>query len=160
MWAPSLKLFQPFVLLAMQSNMRDKIVNNKNDVPYGAGASRTPTGFPVNIDHHIPEYDLKLTNKQGHAAHLWKYLIIHEITEYHEMERNKKPYLPAHKIATAKEKQAVEADGIDWQKYTHTMDGYLSHIEHEKPANPPMHLYLKPYPHDEKHLIEKNEHAE
>jgi hypothetical protein len=54
------------------------------------------------------------------------------------------PYEQAHVIATAAEKRAVEAAGMDWGKYTHRWDGLLSGIEHEKVSNLPPDLHVDP----------------
>lgn len=85
-----------------------------------SGANSSVDG-EVFIDHRIP--------KQFH-----KYLALHETVEGQNMKLG---YLKAHKIATATEKKAVEADGLDWNHYTKEIDGYLARIEHEKNSNPP-----------------------
>lgn len=138
-------------------NDSDPQVNNHDDVPYLAGASDTPSGLPVNIDRRMPRYDPKVLDKTGKPADLWKYLKIHEIEE-HKAMLGGTPYAKAHStIATPAERAAVEADGVNWKEYEHVMDGYLSEIEHEHPKHPPVNLYDKPYPHDKKMLLEKEE---
>jgi len=130
----------------------DPEVNNKDDVPYLAGASNTPSGLPVNIDRRMPRYDPKLLKPDGQPADLWKYLKIHELEEYHNM-RLGMSYPKAHKDkATPAERAAVEADGVNWKEYEHIMDGYLKEIEHEKGVHPPANLYTKPYAHDKSKL--------
>jgi hypothetical protein len=132
-------------------------VNNSNNVPYGAGASNTPSGYPVNIDKSIPQYDERLKDKTGKPADLWKYLTIHEIEEHKAMEAGT-PYLKAHhNIATPAEKAAVEADGVNWKEYEHVLNGYLKGTEHEKIENIAPNLYTKPYPHNRQHLLEQHE---
>ncbi len=130
----------------------DVEVNNKNDVPYLAGASNTPSGLPVNIDRRMPRYDPKLLKPDGQPADLWKYLKIHELNEYHNMKLGM-PYEKAHKDkATPAERSAVEADGVNWKEYEAVVDGYLKEIEHEKSKNIPANLYTKPYAHDKSKL--------
>jgi len=129
----------------------DPEVNNKDDVPYLAGASNTPSGYPVNIDRRMPRYDDKLRLPNGQPADLWKYLKIHETTEYPHMKLGMS-YEKAHKEATAAERAAVEADDVNWNEYEKIMDGYLSEIEHEKPKQLPPNLYTKPYAHDKSKL--------
>ena len=131
-------------------------VNNQNEVPYGAGASNTPSGYPVNIDKSIPQYDDRLKDKTGKPADLWKYLSIHEIAEHNAMEHNKTPYLKAHHdIATPAERAAVEADGVNWNEYEKIIDGHLKHTEHENSSDTPKNLYEKPYPHNKQLLMNK-----
>ena len=92
---------------------------------YGAGASNTPTGFPVNIDKRIPKYDDKLKLPNGPPADLHKYLTIHEIEEYKAMKAGIPYHKAHHDIATPMEKKAVESDGVSWKEYEAVMDGYL-----------------------------------
>jgi hypothetical protein len=130
-------------------------VNNSNNVPYGAGASDTDSGYPVNIDKSIPQYNPKLLDKTGKPADLWKYLSIHEIEEHKAMLQGT-PYLKAHhNIATPAEKAAVEADGVNWNEYEKIMDGYLKHTEREDYTDTPPNLYEDPYPHQKQLLLDK-----
>jgi hypothetical protein len=156
-------------------NDSDPEVNNRNDVPYLAGASNTPTGYPVNIDRRMPRYDPEVLDKTGKPADLWRPLKKHEIAEYQDMqkkidafvqENGRQPndkemqsiYLDSHhNIAIPAEKAELKEMGVNEDKYNHVMDGYLSEIEHENPKNPPVNLYDKPYPHDKQKLLEKNE---
>ena len=136
-------------------------VNNQNEVPYGAGASNTPSGYPVNIDKSIPQYDDRLKDKTGKPADLWKYLSIHEIAEHNAMEHNKTPYLKAHHdIATPAERAAVEADGVNWNEYEKIMDGFLKGTEHEKVKDIAPNLYTKPYPHHKADLLKRHEQGD
>jgi hypothetical protein len=130
-------------------------INHNNDVPFGAGASNT--GHVTNIDRRIPQHDPRVLDRSGQPADLWKYLNIHEQVEKAKMDEGV-PYKEAHEnFATAAERAAVEADGVDWKKYTEVMDGFLKGVEHEHPANPPPDLYLKPYPHAMAETIKANE---
>jgi Transglycosylase SLT domain len=124
---------------------RSQVVNHSNHVPYGAGASDTPTGFPVNIDKRIPQFNMEVTKADGEPADLHKYLTIHEIAEYKAMKDGETYEKAHHDIATPAEKKAVQADGVDWKKYTHVMDGYLKKTEEEGHTDLPKGLYLKPY---------------
>ncbi|MDD5370965.1 MAG: hypothetical protein PHQ40_17940 [Anaerolineaceae bacterium] len=106
-------------------------------VPYLAGASND--GNRVYIDARVPP--------QYH-----KFLATHELTEHGLMEGPAKlPYEQAHKIATAAERNAVEAAGIDWNEYERVMDGYIKASEQEPAAEVERHvpadLYKKPYEH-------------
>jgi hypothetical protein len=94
------------------------------DVRSGAVASKNNPEV-VYVDPRIPEK-------------FRKYLAVHEEVERHEMLVNGRSYLDAHtNFATPAEKAAVEEDGLDWNKYTHEIDGYLDTIEHESAPNPP-----------------------
>jgi hypothetical protein len=87
-----------------------------------SGANSELDGTVV-VDHRIPQK-------------FWKYLAIHETIEAKCMAEGMK-YPQAHKVATAAERKAVEADRISWRHYTAEIDGYLAKIEHEKNSNPP-----------------------
>lgn len=130
-------------------------VNNSNNVPYGAGASDTDSGYPVNIDKSIPQYNPKLLDKTGKPADLWKYLSIHEIEEHKAMLQGTSYLKAHHNIATPAEKAAVEADGVNWNEYEKIMDGYLKHTEHEDYTDTPPNLYEDPYPHQKQLLLDK-----
>ncbi len=132
-------------------------VDNSHHVPYGAGASNTPTGFPVNIDKRIPKYDDKLKLPNGQPADLHKYLTIHEIEEYKAMRAGIPYHKAHHEIATPMEKKAVESDGVSWKEYTAIMDGYLKKTEEEGYKNLPSALYLKPYRHSRTLSMKENE---
>src|SRR5208282_4010363 len=88
------------------------------------------------IDRRIPEFSPTLKDAQGNPANLHKYLAVHETDEAARM-RAGEAYPQAHIGATAAERAAVVVNGVDWAAYTHEIDGYLDHIEHEKPVNPP-----------------------
>ncbi len=140
----------------MLSPSENPFVNNNQDVPYGAGASNTKSGYPVNIDKRIPQFDDRLKLPNGQPADLHKYLSVHEIEEHKAMQKGV-PYEKAHlNIATPAERKAVEADGVNWGEYEKIVDGYLAQTEHEKPLDPPANLYKDPYPHKKQILLEKN----
>lgn len=116
-------------------------VNRKNSVPWLSGASNTPTGKPINIDHRLPR---QITVK-GKTFSPDKYLVIHELEEYKAMRAGKK-YEPAHRIALRAEKAVVEADGIDWGGYQEFMHRFAERLEKAAHPNPPKNLYDKEYP--------------
>ena len=130
-------------------------IDATHDVVSGANSARDPNG-PIYIDKDIPQYSPILKDRNGQAADLHKYLAIHESVERDDMARwaadfkaqNGRDPTEAErtqyysdvshpKVATAAERAAVEADGVNWQAYTHEIDGYLDHIENKKVTNPP-----------------------
>lgn len=118
-------------------------IDNSHDVKSGAVASKNPNG-PVYIDRRIPKFSPVLKDRNGRPALLWKYLTVHE-TEERKAMAGGMPYEEAHETkATPAERAAVQADGVDWGKYTHEMDGYLDHIEHEGVKNPPPNPHVDP----------------
>jgi hypothetical protein len=142
-----------FMLNPVEGN---PLINNKQDVPYGAGASNTESGYPVNIDKRIPQFDNRLKLPNGQPANLHKYLMVHEIEEHKAMQQGM-PYEKAHlNVGTPAERKAVEADGVNWGEYEKIMDGYLAQTEHENPKDPPKNLFKDPYPHKKQVLLEKN----
>lgn len=122
-------------------------IDRTHDVPYLAGSSKD--GGKTYIDKRIPKL-LKIGDKEVDPA---KYLNVHEQTEHSLMEIGGLPYHQAHSVATEKEKEAVESDGLNWEEYEKVMDGYVNETEHEKPKNLPVDLYLKPYPHSKQHFL-------
>lgn len=137
-------------------------IDNTHDVVSGANSSKDPNG-PVYIDKHIPEFSPTLKDGVGQPLNLWKYLTVHEAEEAKDMarwttefkEKNGREPTKAEtmeyyntvahpKVATPAERAAVERDGGNWASYTHEMDGYLDHIEHENPANPPPDQHVDP----------------
>ena len=139
-------LAQPGVQEAV--NAPRKIVR-KFDVPYLAGSAKQ--GDVTYIDRRVPT-EIKIGDKTADPA---KYLNVHEQTEHALMTEGKMKYEDAHSIATQREREAVEGDGLNWKDYERTLDGFLDETEHEKPKNPPPDLYVKPYPHDKQKLLEK-----
>lgn len=118
-------------------------VDSTHDVKSGAVSSKDKPGVTY-VDPRIPEFSPILKDKDGNPANLHKYLAIHEQTERTAMA-NGESYLDAHSNkATPAERTAVEADGVDWKKYTEEMDGYLDKIEHEKVTNPPPDPHVDP----------------
>jgi hypothetical protein len=100
-----------------------------------SGANSTTDGTVV-VDNHIPQFSPKLKDAQGNPANLHDFLAEHETVEAQLMKEGV-PYEQAHIRATAAERAKVEAAGVDWNAYTHEIDGYLDHVEHEPNSNPP-----------------------
>lgn len=117
-------------------------IDNTHDVVSGANSSRDPNG-PVYVDRRIPQFSPTVKGKDSTPARLWRYLAVHERTEA-KLMRGGMRYLPAHIRATEVERAAVKADGVNWNAYTHEIDGYLDHIEHERPVNPPPDTHVDP----------------
>lgn len=118
-------------------------VDQSHEVVSGAVASKDTPGVTY-IDPRIPEFSPILKDKDGNPADLHKYLTIHEQTERQAMAEGV-PYDEAHtNRATVAERAAVEADGVDWKKYSEEIDGYLAKIEHEKATNPPPDPHINP----------------
>ena len=131
------------------------------DVVSGANSSKDPNG-PVQIDRRIPQLSPKLKDDQGDPVNLWNLLQIHERVEGDEtrkweaefkQEHGRDPTKEeadkfyrdvAHPHATAAEREAARQWGIDFDAYTKEIDGYLSHIEHEKVENPPTDTHIDP----------------
>jgi len=117
-------------------------IDNHYDVVTGANSSKEPKG-PIYVDRHIPEYSPKIRAK-GKPARLWTYLAVHEDTEQRCMAAGD-GYSVAHTKATAAERTKARADGVNWQRYTEEVDGYLDRTEHEKANHPPPDmLHVKP----------------
>ena len=107
-------------------------IDNKHDVVSGADSDKSA----VYIDRRIPQFSQILKGRGGRPANLWKYLSVHEIEEARLMAKGM-GYDQAHDRATAKERQAVQADGVDWTRYTAQINGYLAATENQKVKNPP-----------------------
>jgi len=124
---------------AIKASSAPFTVNRTHDVPAFAGSSND--NRTVYIDRRVPKR-MVIEGKEIDPA---KYLAVHERTEHNLMVADKMPYLEAHHHATAAERAAVEADGVDWKSYEAHIDGMLRTIEGEKIKRPPKDLYLKPY---------------
>jgi len=125
-------------------------INRSNNVPWLAGASSTPSGYPVNIDLRVP----KTITVKGKTFSPDKYLAVHEIVEYGHMRKGMR-YQPAHRLALRAERAALEADGFDWNGYQEVMHQLAQHIEKAPHPNPPRNLYIKEYPAREKDDLEQ-----
>lgn len=121
------------------SKQAEPKINNSYHIRSGANSGDDGTVF---VDRRIPKFSPKLKDKNGNPANLWKYLAIHETDEAGDMSGG---YDAAHRRATAKERVAVEADGVNWKEYTAEIDGYLAKIERQKATRlPPEHLHVDP----------------
>ncbi len=107
-------------------------IDNKHDVVSGADSDK----HAIYIDRCIPQYSRKVKDKNGRPANLWKYLSVHETEEARLMAKGM-GYDPAHIRATAKERAAVQVDGVDWRGYEAEIDGYLKIARDKKETNPP-----------------------
>jgi hypothetical protein len=134
------------------------VINRRWDVPYLAGASQD--GKTVYIDRRVPR-KLAVKRKDGRgyiSISPDQFLATHETVEHRLMVYSQMSYPKAHALATKAEKAAVEAAGINWDYYEKKIDGYLAHIEHEKPRQAPPNLYTKPYEHQKALLHELLQH--
>ncbi len=136
---------------------RGGAVDRSHDVPYLAGASEH--GDTVHIDRRVPhQINVRLANGRGtKSIDPAEPLSQHEKAEHAAMKKGV-PYEKAHvHYGTPAEKKWVTDNGLDWKHYEEITDGLLSHIEHENPKNPPVGLYLKPYPHDKQRILREHE---
>ena len=101
----------------------------ETSMPSGANSTKDLNG-PVYVDPRVPQ------PLRGPVA-------VHETVEQTLMSQGM-PYERAHVIATAAERQVVEAAGMNWEHYTHQWDGLLATIEHEKPGAVPPDLHVDP----------------
>ena len=125
-------------------------VDRSHDVPYLSGPSND--GGTMYIDRRVPRTIVVKGKKLDPSIPLR----IHEQTEQRLMVGRGMSYEDAHKQATAAERDWVESHGYDWGHYEACMDGLLSSIEHENPKDPPVDLFLKPYPCREKKIIRRD----
>jgi hypothetical protein len=138
-----------------QNGSKFQQINRADNVPYLAGASKTKSGLPVNIDSRVPR---TLTVK-GRTFSPDKYLAIHELAEYPLMRRGI-AYEVAHRVALHKERAAVEADGLDWNGYQEQMQKIAEQLERAPhPRIAPL-LYTKPYSHYSQGVLNKEEAQE
>ena len=136
-------------------------VDNRYDVASYANSAAGDDHAPVVVDHSIPEYSPTLKGKDGKPAHLWRYVAEHEVQERKAMRDATAQFKEQHgrdpneaelkaiyedkhiNVATPAERKLVEADGIDWDQYTRTVNGYVKHLqerEHPNPAPFPFHV--------------------
>jgi len=148
-------------------------INRQNDVPYGAGAD--DEGPVTNIDRHVPSAETinGLTFDPAEPANVHEQVereVMRRLIAAAEQEKGHALtddevhaiYLKAHReFATPAEKQWVETrlGPGSWPHYQHRWNGWLAHIEHEKPERPPPNLYLKPYPHREAEFLAREQAA-
>jgi len=87
-------------------------LNTDYEVSYLAGYS--VDGKTIYIDKRLPRW---LTLKDGRKVDVYKYLVVHELWEKYLEDTMDYKYPYAHQMATGKEREAVERDGIDWNEY-------------------------------------------
>jgi hypothetical protein len=130
-------------------------VDNRWDVASYANSAKGDDHAPVVVDHSIPEHSPTLKGKDGKPAHLWRHVAEHEVQERKAMReavakfkqqhgREPKPaelkeiYEDKHiNVATPAERKMVEADGVDFDQYTRTANGYIKALRDRKHPNPP-----------------------
>ena len=125
-------------------------VDRAHDDPYLAGESQNHRC--LYIDKRVP----KTMKVKGKSFDLAKYLAIHESTERKHMDAGMK-YQPAHRLALKAERNAVEADGIDWNGYQEQMHALAAVTQREKSkaSHPPRDLYKGPFPRAEQARLTK-----
>ena len=120
-----------------------KVVRGVYDVPYLSGPSTD--GKTVYIDKRVPaRLEIKTKDGKHRSVDVAPFLLVHEITERILLDL-KHPYLPSHHVATRREREAVDAAGLDWRDYEDVMDGYVRESEHESVKRVPPDLDLRPY---------------
>jgi hypothetical protein len=110
-------------------------IDRSYDIPYLAGYSKD--GKRVYFDRH---FNFKFAGKD-----ISKYIRLHEVIEKSLLDIFKFKYQEAHKYATHFERQAVEAAGIDWDKYCDHIDPYIKAVAREQLVKVPKDLDLEPY---------------
>lgn len=120
-------IIQPAADNAVALAMKRPIV--ETPMPSGANSSKDING-PVYVDPRVPQ-------------ELRRPVAVHETVEQVAMGQGMS-YAQAHQLATQAEKQAVEAAGMNWEKYTHEWDGLLDATEHEKVSQLPPDLHVDP----------------
>jgi len=120
----------------VKARVNEKVTINRNyDVPFIAGYSKD--GKTIYIDRHF--------NPMFGKIDVTPYLLIHEKTEKALLDYYHLDYQQAHHLATHNEHMHVNADGIDWRKYTDHYDPYEKGLEHEHLTKVPPDLDLEPY---------------
>jgi hypothetical protein len=109
-------------------------IDATHDVVTGANSGKA--SGKVYIDRHIPELSPTLKDAEGNPVNLWNLLALHERIEADTM-RAGVPYQQAHLRATDAERTLATRTGINFNDYTHEVDGYLAQIEHEASHNAP-----------------------
>jgi hypothetical protein len=119
-------------------------IDRTHDVPYVAGYSKD--WKTIYIDKDLPT---GFKNKKGKKIDTDKYLTWHEVLECTLLDRfkgDKLWYQMAHQIALRSERDAVEADGIDWKEYNNFFNKYIKKIaDLTEYSDVPKDLDLKPY---------------
>ena len=114
-------------------------IDREHSIPYVAGYSKD--GKTIYIDKDMPEFFI---DKRGKKILIDNYLILHEAVEKALLDELKLLYQHAHQIAVRTEREAIEADGIDWDEYNTFMEKWIKEISHDT-KNVPKDLDLTPY---------------
>lgn len=118
------------------------IINRTYDVPYLAGYNKR--GTVIYIDRKVPT-ELPIANgKKREMVNILPYLALHESVEDHVEEMFGYKYQVSHKIATAAEREAVEADGHSWALYESHLRFWIEKCRQDFSYLPP-DLDLQPY---------------
>jgi hypothetical protein len=113
-------------------------INHDYDIPYLAGYSKD--GATIYIDRHIPLFPF-----DGEQIDTTPFLVTHEAIEKALTDKYRLNYEYAHQIALRAERGAVEAAGVDWNKYDNFMKKWIKADAHEKIKSIPDDLDLGPY---------------
>ena len=117
------------------------ILNNDYDVPYTAGYSND--GTTIYIDKRIPK---DFTDSRGKVVNVYRYLIIHEVTEKALKDELLFNYNEAHSIAMGAEMHACTMDGVNYDEYYGFLGDYIKRdIKPEDFSNVPPDLDIQPY---------------
>ena len=116
-------------------------VNTDYEVPYTAGYS--VDGKTIYIDRRLPPM---YKDSQGKLVEVYKYLIIHEVTEKSLKDELDFSYNTAHSIAMGAEMHACTMDGINYDEYYTFIGKYVKIDIQPKDFNDiPPDLDIQPY---------------
>lgn len=119
----------------------DVIINNTYDVPYTAGYSMD--GKTIYIDRKLP---LNFVDSRGQTVPVYRYLIVHEVTEKALKDELGFSYNEAHSIAMGAEMHACTMDGINYDEYYTFIGKYVKiDIKPEDFNTIPPDLDIQPY---------------
>lgn len=120
------------------------IINSDYDVPYTAGYSKD--GSTIYIDRKIPK---TYVDSQGKTVNVYRYLIIHEVTEKSLKDELLFKYNEAHSIAMGAEMHACTMDGVNYDEYYGFLGKYVKQdIKPEDFSTVPPDLDIQPYVED------------
>lgn len=129
-------------------NIGRAIVNTDYNVPYVAGYSND--GQTIYIDSRLPEMFI---DSKKQKVNIYKYLIIHEVTEKSLKDELNYSYNEAHTMAMGAQAQALSIDGINYDEYYGFLQKYVNFdIQVDDFNNVPPDLDISPYVED--HLTE------
>jgi hypothetical protein len=130
--------------------VRDKLwlpreVNDEYDIPFLAGYSKDRK--TIYRDRNLPKTVVAHLDGKTKEIEPDEDIIPHETIEPIVMDVLGWTYFPAHAVATVYGKRRfVRRYGPEWwMPYTHEMDGFASHDEHERVKKVPRDLDMAPY---------------